>query len=151
MENQNGSKSKIIIIALLVIIVAIVSVSAYFLITGQSAATGGEVVKKSRSQDEYTILLDEFVTNLQNEAKTKNYLKIQVALMTTDKKSAKSIEEDTNKIRDIILNDLRGKTPEEILEVKKTDDLKNKILEKLNESLGDDIIEDLYFTNLVVQ
>lgn len=151
MENERNSKSKIIIIALLVIIVAIVSVSAYFLISGQSAATGGEVVKKSKDKDEYTILLDEFVTNLKSEKKGKDYLKIQVAIMTTDKKSAKAIEEDTNKIRDIVLNDLRGKTSEQILEVEKTDELKNQILGKLNKALGDDIIEELYFTNLVVQ
>lgn len=151
MENENSgkkSKSKLIIIGLLVLIILIVGVSVFFLVSD----TGVEDIKaKFESKDEYTILLDEFVTNLQNEDKGKNYLKIQVALMYTDKKDSPAIEANTSKIRDIILNDLRGKGADEILAVEKTGELKTQILDKLNESLGEGVIEEVYFTNLVVQ
>lgn len=148
MENKKKSKSKLIIIVLLVVIVLMVSVSAFFLISDKSLS---DVKAMFESKDEYTILLDEFVTNLQNEDRGKNYLKIQLALMYKDKNNTSEIEANTSKIRDIILNDLRDKSPEEIKEVEKTGELKTQILEKLNKSLDENMIEDIYFTNLVVQ
>lgn len=151
MENENSgkkSKSKFIIIGLLIVIILMVGVSVFFLVSDKSMA---DIKSKFQSKDEYTILLDEFVTNLKNEDRGKNYLKIQVALMYTDKKDAPAIEANTSKIRDIILNDLRGKGADEILEVEKTGELKTQILDKLNESLGEGAIKEIYFTNLVVQ
>ncbi|OLS03763.1 flagellar basal body-associated FliL family protein [Tissierella creatinophila] len=149
-EKKKMSKSKLIIIILLVVILAIVAVGAYMMISGKSFK---DAKKMFESKDEYTIALDEFVTNLKNESKDKgkNYLKIQVALMYTDKKNTEIIEANISKIRDIILNDLREKSSAQILEVENTPKLKEKILEKINNSLGKKVIHDIYFTNLVVQ
>lgn len=147
-EKDRKSKAKIVIIALLAIIVIGISITAFFLISDKSFS---DVKGFFESKDEYTILLDEFVTNLQTEERSNNYLKIQVALMYKDKKNTSIIESNTSKIRDIVLNDLREKTPEQILEVDKTPELKTILLEKLNDSLGNDIIEEVYFTNLIVQ
>ena len=148
MEKEKKSKSRLVIIILLAVIVLIVSISAYFMISGK---TFKDVKAMFESQDEYTVPLDEFVTNLKNEDKGKNYLKIQVALMYKDKKNTQIIDTNISKIRDIVLNDLREKTSAEILEVENTPELKKKMIEKLNESLGKDVIEEIYFTNLIVQ
>lgn len=141
-------KSKLIIIILLVAILVGVGITAYLMISGKSFKDAKGMIE---SEDEYTIPLDEFVTNLQNQEKGKNYLKIQVALMYTDKKDAEIIESNINKIRDIILNDIREKTSSQILEVKNTPVLKEKMMVKLNDALGKKIIKDIYFTNLIVQ
>lgn len=148
MEKQKRGRSKLIIIILLVIIVVVVAVSAYFIISGKKMI---DTTKKFKADDEYTILLEEFVTNLQNENRGKNYLKIQVALMYDDKKATKTIESNINKIRDIVLNNLREKSSDEILNVKNTPKLKKQILKDLNSSIGDKVIKEIYFTNLVVQ
>lgn len=148
MEKEKKSNLRLIIIILLVVIILIVAASAYFLISGKNI---GDIKAMFESDEEYTVHLDEFVTNLKNEDRGKNYLKIEVALMYTDKKMTPEIEANKSKIRDIILNDLRGKTSDEILEVEKTGELKKNILEKLNKSLGEGVIEEIYFTNLVVQ
>ena len=148
MEKEKKSKSKLVIIILLVVIVVIVAVAAFFMISGKSF---GEMKEGMKAKDEYTVPLEEFVTNLKNEDKGKNYLKIQVALMYKDKKNTETINANISKIRDIVLNDLREKTSTEILEVENTPQLKEKMLEKLNESLGKKVIEEIYFTNLIVQ
>lgn len=148
MEKEKKSKSKLIIIILLAVIVVMVAISAFFLVSGKSF---GDIKEGMKSKDEYTIALDEFVTNLKNEDRGKNYLKIQVALMYKDKKNTETINANLSKIRDVILNDLREKTSTEILEVENTPELKNKMLEKLNDSLGAKVIEEIYFTNLIVQ
>ncbi len=145
---EKKSKLKFIIIILLVVILLAASITAYFMISGKSLK---DIKKASKSEDEYTIALDEFVTNLKNENKGKNYLKIQVALMYKDEKNTETMESNLSKIRDIVLNDLREKTTEQILEVKNTPKLKEELLKKLNDSLGEEVIEDIYFTNLIVQ
>ena len=71
--------------------------------------------------------------------------------MYKDKKHTELMESNLNKIRDIVLNDLREKTSEQILEVKNTPKLKEDLLKKLNDSLGEEVIQDIYFTNLIVQ
>lgn len=147
-ENKKKSRSKLIIIILLVVIAVGIAITAYFMISGKSLK---EIKELGKSEDEYTISLDEFITNLKNEDRGKNYLKIQVALMYKDKKHTDLLEANLNKIRDIVLNDLREKTSEYILEVKNTPKLKEDLLEKLNDSLGEEVIEDIYFTNLIVQ
>lgn len=150
MENENKKKSisRFIIIILLVVIAAGIALTAYFIISGKSLK---DIRELGKSEDEYTISLDEFITNLKNEDRGKNYLKIEVALMYKDEKHTGLLETNLNKIRDIVLNDLREKTSEYILEVKNTPKLKEDLLEKLNESLGEEVIEDIYFTNLIVQ
>lgn len=148
MEKENQNKSKIIIIILLVLILAGISITAYFMISDKTLK---DIKNIGKSEEEYTIPLDEFITNLKNEDKGKNYLKIQVALMYKDKKHTELMESNLNKIRDIVLNDLREKTSEQILEVKNTPKLKEDLLKKLNDSLGEEVIQDIYFTNLIVQ
>lgn len=147
-ENGKKSKSKILIIVLLIVILIGIAGGAFFIVTDKTTSDIKEIFQ---SKDEYTISLDEFVTNLQTQENSKNYLKIEVSLMYKDKKNTEIIESNISKIRDIVLNDLREKTPEEVLEVDKTPELKDALLEKLNASLGEDIIEEVYFTNLIVQ
>lgn len=152
MENTNEvkkkSKSKLIIIILLIIIVIAVVVAAFFIISDKSSK---DVKSMFESKEEYTILLDEFITNLKTDDKGKKFLKVQVALMYKDKKNTEIINTNVSKIRDIIVNDLREKTAEEVLAVEKTGELKNNIIEKVNASLDKKIVEEVYFTNLIVQ
>lgn len=155
MENNNvqkeegkKSKSKLIIIILLAIIVIGVGVTVFFLMTDKSFS---DVKEMFQSKDEYTVLLDEFVMNLQTEQQNKNYLKVEVALMYTDSDFTELVEASNSKIRDIVLNDLREKTPRQMSEVDKTPELKEDLKGKINEALGEDVIEEVYFTNLIVQ
>jgi len=104
-----------------------------------------------QSEEEHTLLLDEFILNLQTENKSKSYLKIEVALMYKDKKAGQLVETNVNKIRDIVLNNLRKKTPTEMLNVKDTDQLKDEIKDSVNDALGQDVIKDVYYTNLIIQ
>ncbi len=42
------------------------------------------------------------------------------------KNKKKNLSSNVNKIRDVIINQLRSKTPEEILDIEKTSELKKK-------------------------
>ncbi len=148
MDIIKSKSRKTIIIALLLIILILVSVLAYFLLP---KGTLGNIKKALETRDEYTLNLEEFIVNLKADGRSKAYLKTSVSLMYTDKKSIKTVETSVAKIRDIVLSNLRVKTAEEMLDVGETDNLKLNIIKDVNKALGKDVIEEVYFTNLVVQ
>lgn len=143
-----GRSKKILIIALLVVILLLLAVIAYFVLP---KGTIGAVKNALASKDEFTLNLDEFIVNLKSESRTKAYLKTTVSLMYTDKKSIKTVDSSVSKMKDIVLNNLRVKTAEEMLDVEETNKLKEKIIEDINTALKSEIIKEVYFTSLVVQ
>lgn len=146
--NLRINRSKTIVVILVIFIIVLVSLLGYLLLPkGVFTGIKGFFISKK----EYTVLLDEFILNLDTENNQKSYLKIELAMMYKDKKQTKTVVASTNKIRDIMLNELRGRTPEEMLDIKSTDEIKEKMKSSINKSLLADIIEEIYITNLVVQ
>lgn len=150
MEKKTEKKSKltIVIIILLVVVIALTATIGYFLLSGNKIP---DRVKKVKPPEEHTVLLNEFLVNLRFENNKKNYLKVQIALMYTEKKQTILIDSNVSKIRDIILSELRKNSADEILDVDKITNLKDEIIKKLNLALDDDVIKDVYFTDLVIQ
>lgn len=139
---------KLIIIALLVIILSLGGIIAYFAISGKPIS---EVIEGMKTKEQGSLLLDEMLVNLRNENGTKNYIKISIALAYDEKKQGELIEANINRIRDIIISDLRSNTAKEILEENNNYTIKNRIKEDLNKALGKEVVKDIYFTDMVVQ
>lgn len=150
MEKNTEKKSnlRLIIIILLVVVIVLTTVIGYFLISGQQVS---DVMEKLNPTEEHTVLLKEFLVNLKFENNRKNYLKVQLALMYTDKKQMMVIDSNTSKIRDVILFELRKYNAEEILDSEEMVELKKNIIQNLNIALDGDIIKDVYVTDLVIQ
>lgn len=150
METQTKKKSKLklVIIILLVVVIIMGTGIGYFAISGKQVS---DVVEKLKPIEEQTVLLKEFLVNLKFDGNKKTYLKVQIALMFTDKKQTEFINLNTSKIRDVIISELRKNSAEEVLDEKELLSLKNEIIKKLNHALGEDIIKDVYFTDLVIQ
>ena len=100
---------------------------------------------------ENTLLLDEFVMNLKSEESGPNYLKAKIALMYPDSKDEKKINENISKVRDIVNREMRVKSADEILDVKKMETFKAHLIKEINQGLGKEAIYDIYFTDLVIQ
>jgi len=145
--SKKKGKGKLMIIILLVIILILISVVGYFLVTGKQIS---DITKAFESHEEYTVLLDEFVVNLRSENGTKNYLKVEVALMYTDDKQTKTIDKNVNKIRDVIIRNMRSKTSGEI-DGENTATIKKELIGDINSELKGNIIKDVYFANMIIQ
>lgn len=109
------------------------------------------IMKLFKEEEERTILLEEFVINLKSDTRSKDYLKIEMALMYEDKKDGEVLDSNKNKIRDIIIKELRNKTSDEMLDVDETRKLKDLILEEINVEFKEDLVKGIYFTDLVIQ
>ncbi len=145
---EKKSKLTLVIIILIVVVIALTAIISYFVVSGKQIS---DIKEKLNPPEEHTVLLNEFLVNLRFENNKKNYLKVRIALMYTDKKQTILIDSNVSKIRDVILSELRKNSADEILDVDSITNLKNDIIKNLNLALDDDVIKDVYFTDLVIQ
>lgn len=147
---EQKSKKKLIIIVLLVAVLILSATVTYFLASNNLLA---KFIETFQSNEEYTFPLEEFIVNLKAEPNSigKNYVRFKIALMYTEKKQGPKIESSTCKIRDIIVSQIREKTYNEILDNGNTPSLKSEIKDQLNEALSEDLIKDVYITDIMIQ
>lgn len=150
MDDNKNNVFKIILIVLLVILLIGMAVIGYFFLSSREESEM-EIAMKEK-QEEQTLVLEEFVVNLKPNDK-RRYLKATISLMFRDKKNDKAqfLEANKDQVRDEIISILREKTPDDFFEVETTNNLKEQIVDSINASLGAEVIEDIYFVDLVVQ
>lgn len=147
-KDEKRKISKLFWIILIVMVLIISFTLGYVMLKNKDFF---DITKILNANKEHTILLNEFIVNIQSENNKKSYLKIEMALMYTNKKDGELIESNINKIRDIIINNLMDKSSSEILDVENIKNFKVDIKKKINDELKSDLIKDVYLTNLVIQ
>ena len=146
--------SKIVIIVLLVLMISMVAITLFLLVRqNQSVEAGGLTISAffKAESGEYTVPLEEFIVNLKQDDNTRHYIKVTLALMYIDEDSGPTIESNISKIRDTIIASLRAKTYDEVLDNTKTAGIKNELIENINTTLGDTVVEGVYITDVIVQ
>lgn len=131
-------KNNIIIIILLVIVVAFGSAFLYFNYTSKPTKT----VYYNYSPG------DEFVTNLKGDDK---FVKAGVELEVYDKNVLNELKDQNSKIRNLILQILRNKAPQDLEGSEGQIKLQNEIKGEINKILGADKITNVYFDDFIVQ
>lgn len=146
---EKRNLDRIFIIILLTAILILVLGIGFLLITDNGMPDFSAILK---SNGEYTIPLDEFVVNLKSENNNvRRYLKISMALMYTNEDHGVDISANMNKIRDLVISNLREKTADDLLTEDIISDLKLDIINDINESINIMAIEDVYITDIIVQ
>lgn len=131
-------KNNIIIIILLVIIIAFGGAFFYFNYTSKPA----KIVYYNYSPG------DEFVTNLKGDNK---FVKAGIELEVYDKNVLTELKDQNPKIRNVILQILRNKTPQDLDGSAGQVKLQNEIKTEINKILGADKITNVYFDDFIVQ
>jgi flagellar basal body-associated protein FliL len=153
MENEKApKKSKLKLILLIIIpIILIISIGLGYMVFTDTSVS--DIQKLFEKEEEQTLLLEEFLVNIKSPAGKNRYLKIKLALMYNDANHGEILNANVNKIRDIIIADLRERHSEEILDIDKTEEIKTKITEDINSVLNSEekIVKDVYITDLIVQ
>lgn len=145
---EKKKKPKVLLIIILVLIIISMSVIGFLYLRSKQLS---DIVKVLKPDKEYTLLLNQFIVNLQTEDDRKSYLKMQIALMYTDKRAGKTISSNEIKIRDVILNNIIEKTPEDIMEEENINRLKKELIVNINNALKDEIVKDIYFADFIIQ
>ena len=115
---------------------------------------GAEKAKRAVKGDVQAILeVKPIVVNLA-DVESSRYIRIGVNLGVNDKKLTDEFENDPllkSEINDTIINVLSSKTSTELLSPKGKEKLKEDLKKALNETLEDEPVEKVFFTDFIVQ
>jgi flagellar FliL protein len=96
--------------------------------------------------------LESFIVNLMDNAGLgKRYLKVTIELEVGNKEDKKTLENHTTQLRDATLLLLSSQSFSEINTMEGKLDLKQALLSRINQILGEGMVQRLYFTEFVVQ
>ena len=148
-ETPKKSKLKLIIIG---VVVLLVGVGGYF---GYSSYRKGKEEKADANKTEKVSIicpLKSFVVNLlDHKGVGKRYLKVTIQLEVEKEEHKLLIENHIPQLRDTILLLLSGQTLKEINTMEGKLELKQALLSRMKQILGDGIVRRIYFTEFVVQ
>lgn len=171
-EQQSGKKGKKVLIALcglLLLVVGAGAPAAYFLLTEKTseidklkadilAAEEANVAEEGwNDEDEYDedeeplgaiLPMSTFVVNL---AENGSYLRCQVQLEFTGTSVPKRFYARQVPIRDALIKLMASRTPEELSSADGRQELKDLILETVNNTVKREIVKEVYFTQFVMQ
>lgn len=146
---EKKKKSKLIIIIPLVIIILVLSFVGYAFFT-KSFFFKSEEDENAKKIEEKVFQMEEFVINLRDE-NARRYLKASIVITYENKKELEKLNNNIPQMRDIIIETLRAKSANEVMNVENSDTLKNEIKDKVNELYEDEIVLEVYFINFLIQ
>lgn len=149
-KEGGGKKQPPMMIIMAVFAIAVLG-GAFFMVHSASAKAKPGTEKKKVEKGP-VLTLDEFLVNLADPG-SDHFLKVTVGL-ELDKakgKTPESLKEEAPLIRDAVLTSLSSKTRDDIATIKGRDKLKADIKKSVNEGLGEDDVQGVYFTNFVTQ
>jgi flagellar FliL protein len=164
LEEKPAKKlSKLLIILLLIGGLVIGAAATFLVLKNMKSDNKSGVVEEKDAGDEGDVgekegmdklgpimSLKPFLVNL-SDAGERNYLKIQITLEFDKKVVQTEVENKMPLIKDSILLLLATKSFESIQTAEGKLMLKNEIITRLNRFLSTGVIQNLYFTNFVVQ
>ena len=133
-------------------VVAVVVLGAAFMMVQKASAKQKDGGAAKKAEKGPVLTMDEFLVNL-SDAGSDHFLKVSVGL-ELDKakgKTPEALKESTPEIRDAILSSLSSQTRDKLVPESGREKLKAEIKKKVNEALGEDDVQNVYFTNFVTQ
>lgn len=155
-ENQRSSKNKIFLIGipLLIFLVAGGGLAAYFYggFNGFRSAEAGSQQSTAQINESLGPLLkmEDFVVNIMHKDTTR-FLKMGITLEAKDKDSSARINDRMPQITDAVLLLVGNKNFDQIKDLQGKLQLKADLIAHLNSLLGSDELNDIFFTDFVVQ
>ena len=143
------SKLKLIIMAVVVLLIGAGGIYGY-----SKYSKGKKENAETRKTEKVSIIcpLNSFVVNLlDTQGVAKRYLKITMQLEIGKEEDRLLIENHNAQIRDIVLLLLSSQSLKEINTMEGKLELKQTLLARMNQILGDGVVRSIYFTEFVVQ
>ena len=163
-KKSGGNMVLIFIVVLLVLLLVSGGLAAFFLLGSddeamsqpqQSSKSAPMKRKTSKRSSDYLTIgpmypMSQFVVNLLSESGGK-YLKVALDIELSSEELAAEMDMKKSLVRDIIIRSLSSKTFEEVSTIKGKDRLKDEIVNQINDVLSDGQINNIFFTDFVVQ
>lgn len=114
---------------------------------GMGYVRTGKVEYKARD----IFLLGDFTANMASHDRAGKFVRVEIKLQMSDEDMADELKEKNIIIRDAVIEEMSLKKFSEVSTPKGKVELKNNIKSRLNSIVGDGNIEDVYFTQFIIQ
>ncbi|MCC5890867.1 MAG: flagellar basal body-associated FliL family protein [Alkalibacterium sp.] len=151
---KRRSVAKILTVIIAATIVLVAGMGIGITVFGE---TGEEsLLSRFTSEDtetEHAIALNEFLVNISGEStRSKAIVRMEITVTSMDDGAEEIINQEIAKVRDAVIHVVAGQTDATILEEDEGDFIiKDKIRDRINHSLNQDLIEEVYVTNILIQ
>jgi flagellar FliL protein len=175
-ENESASnevvkkkrpKIKLIVVAIVVLILIVAGAAGYFFIvkkdSGSKETTAKETSVKEKNTEKKADVTESkksgpssvysigaIIVNLADQEAQK-YLKVQIALELSSPKLEEEIKKREPQIKDIIISVLSSKTMADVSNPQGKIALKQEIMKRINLSLVEGEVTDMFFSEFVIQ
>ena len=151
---KKGGLPPILIIAGSLVLATIASAAVLFLVVVPKLNAAKDPHKKKAPVVEAamgpTVPIKDLVIN-SADTDDIHYFKIGLALELKDKKKVEEIAARDAQIRDLIINESSAHTVTEVSSPKGRDMVRQALIKKMNEKMGGDVLNDIFFTEYVAQ
>lgn len=145
-KRRRGKRFYIISVLVFVVIASSSFVAIRFL--GVDITSVKELLFK---EQEYNLVLDDFVVNIDSQEEVQRYVKAQITIAYMDKNAEKTLVEKTSLIRDLIIGNLMNCTADQLLDTGSLEELKSSLRGEINEALEEEVVDKVYFTDFLIQ
>ncbi len=146
----------IILTMLLALIVYAVSNSAFNFkgnILKQKQKTGIGYVRTGRTDYKAptVFFLGDFTANMATNDRAGKFVRVEVRLQMSDKDMASELKEKNIILRDAVIEEMSLKRFSQVATEKGKEELKENIKNRINQIVGDGEIQEVYFTQFIIQ
>jgi flagellar FliL protein len=159
---EKKKKPLLLIIIIAVIVLAGGGAGAYFALSSSDSKTESkdgeldddedseieEEMENDNSLPGAILPLDEFVINL---GKKSSFLKVKMQIEFSTPELPETVTSDTPKIRHAIIMELSNQKGEDLLTIDGKENLKEIIIDAINGALGKDEVQNLYYSDFIIQ
>ncbi|WP_028273851.1 flagellar basal body-associated FliL family protein [Atopococcus tabaci] len=151
-ENSNGVNKNILLAVILIPVLVAVGVVAGYYFTSADQAGGESVFAKEEEKEAITVPLEEFLVNMKSSSGSMNYVRMEITLSGTSEEFEETVNANLAKVRDAVIHNMYLRTSDSIFEeTEGMTALKNTLKDRINDTLGDDFVNEVYITNIVMQ
>ena len=142
---KKGGFKKILIVSLILLIVAGAAATTYIMFFKDSQGT-----QKEEPKDIFKFQMQTFTVNLV-DMDYRRFLRVEVTLEYGNKDLRSEMEEKRHRVRDMVINILRGKSVSDLDTLEETDALRTEIRMSINKILTKGEVRGIYFNDFIIQ
>lgn len=153
-QKKKRTVTKLVTIILVSIIVLVAGMGIGITVFGESEE--GSFLARFSSEDEeteYAIPLNEFLVNISGESsRSKAIVRMEMTVTSMNDEAEDIISHEIAKVRDAVIHVIANQTDATILEEEEGNFIiKDLIRDRINQSLDQTLVEEVYITNILIQ
>ncbi|MBN1225721.1 MAG: flagellar basal body-associated FliL family protein [Deltaproteobacteria bacterium] len=151
-DSKRNKRQKISRLTTLALIAVMLGSCLFFACGKDKEGASGSKSKNKVEENKIIVPLESFIVNLLGKSRLGNrYLKVIMQLEISSEKDKDLIDKHKPQLRDTILLFLSNQTFDDVKTVEGKLELKQSLLSRINNILGQAIVKQVYFTEFVVQ